>query len=237
MKIIKNKQYQNLTIDTPEIIEHIQFEQCTFGPKLVLATCPSNKNLAPIIRNCNFINCTFIGADVAGGGLVIHNAFLEDLNFENCNVTGKFSIKLKSVPIKHLTIKGKVGFDQEPSKHYLPAPFYIEAESSIYLIANFKMELSDDEYTKWNFPRSQRGAYKYRDALYATIDDYLEAKNSYLEYSKKVDWILDIREAELEGFYWRCTELDNLRIDQLLYTHKEGSYTDELNKHKSEKNY
>lgn len=193
MRTVKNRQfgterYRNFR---GGVVENIRFEKCTFGGEgdLYFANGIRRPSDVFIIRNCEFINCTFYDMY---GGLKIGQAIIENVLIENCKTKGAFGLSFDKSMFKHVTIKGKLYY---LSISTFGKEFEYEEDDEIQPYRNEMIPSLQELYDEnSDFSRF----YTAYGTEYLHLEEATQMKEYYLDFYKNVDWALDIRDAIIE---------------------------------------
>jgi hypothetical protein len=179
MKIIKNKQFPNESDKwyfnhRGGSIENLRFEKCTFGGEKTMRFAYGIRNPSDvfIIRNCEFINCTFYDQF---GGLSIGQAIIENVLIQNCKTKGSFGLTLKQTLLRHVTIKGKFN-------RFTLSTFgnEFEREERYQMVSAYK-ELYDEN-------SDFSACYEtYGGTQYLHLEEALTMKNYFVDFYKNTD--------------------------------------------------
>lgn len=184
MRTIKNRQFgSDYRNHRGGRIENIRFEKCTFGGdgKLHFANGIRTPSDVFVVRNCEFINCTFYDMY---GGLLIGQAIIEDVLIQNCKTKGAFGLSFDKSMLKHVTIKGKLdrfsistfGNEFEPEERYEMFFSYQELYDN------------DSDFSKY---------YQVYGTQYLHLEEVVKMKDFFLDFYKATNWVIDISEAEI----------------------------------------
>jgi hypothetical protein len=184
MRTIKNKDFGHRRLKKTGIIENVRFENCTFGSGLFVSLGIRKPEDSFIIRDCEFVKCTFDDHYGSYGGLHIGQAKIENVLIENCKTKGSFGVTLNDTLLKHVTIKGK--FDK----------------ISIYMPTNeIRYELQYLQKSSLDYygieKQSDKGYYYIHHSPYAELEEVFALRDAFFEHYASVDWALDISQAKI----------------------------------------
>jgi hypothetical protein len=179
-RIIKNRAYKNIRIQTAGLLENIRFENCTFIDHIDICYGMRKPEDSYIIRNCEFVGCTF--SDFYNGGLHIGQCTLEDVLIEKCKTKGAFGLNLKHTLIRRVTIEGKL------DRLHLSMPRNEISVSDFRWYRDDLVEYYKDKDVKCLFDYA--GDYAFPEEVYAL-------KDAWEKFYDETDWILDISEARI----------------------------------------
>jgi hypothetical protein len=206
METIKGKIFENIALNTAVVIEGIRFEDCIFGQNIEVGGFPKTPADAPVIRNCEFVDCTFTATDK--GGCFIGFAIFENVLVQDCRVNGGDYVVLDCTKMDKVIFKGSFGVDTDPdpsekeaianySKMFgSPFRFKTLRDSYVYFLG-----LEPEERKKYDIPDTSRGAYRCFNGYYEKPEDLLGFRADYNNYLEKVEMIADFTEAHFHSLY------------------------------------